>query len=129
METAVPNNQYALISVISGAVAWLIGGVAGCALLFLFPPAALCTGAVFFIGSLTATITGHMARNQIKANGGAEGNDTLALAGLIMGWLGIAANVAMFCLIILGIFGLTLMGPQIGNVFSDVIRELGTPMP
>jgi hypothetical protein len=30
----------------------------------------------------------------------------------------------MFCLVIMAIFGLTLMGPEIGNVFSDIVRDL-----
>ncbi|MDY7040567.1 MAG: hypothetical protein SVX38_06875 [Chloroflexota bacterium] len=27
------------------------------------------------------------------------------------------------------IFGLTLLGPEVGGVFSDVIEQLGTPVP
>ncbi|GAB4265629.1 MAG: hypothetical protein Kow0080_05960 [Candidatus Promineifilaceae bacterium] len=128
--TAVPNNQLAVISLVSGIIAWVVGGLAGCVLFFVFPPIALCTGAIFFFASLIATITGHMARRRIQESGGLEGGDSLAVAGLIMGWLGIAANILLLCLFVVGIFGLTLMGPQVGNVFSDIIRDLEmTPVP
>jgi hypothetical protein len=122
--TAVPNNQMAVVSIVSAAITWVLGGLGSCALTFLFPPVVLCTGGVFLIGSIVAVVTGHMGRRQIKESGGLEGGDSLAMFGLILGWIGIALNVIMLCLVILSIFGLTLMGPEIGNVFSDIVREL-----
>lgn len=122
--TAVPNNQMAVVSIVSAAVAWVLGGLASCALTFVFPPVVLCTGGIFLIGSIVAVVTGHMGRRQIKESGGLQGGDSMAMFGLILGWIGIALNLIMFCLVILGIFGLTLMGPEIGNVFSDIVREL-----
>lgn len=124
MNTAVPNNQMATISIVSAAVAWILGGLGSCALTFLFPPVALCTGGVFLIGSIVAVVTGHMGRKQIKESGGNEGGDSLALYGLILGWIGIVINFLILCLAIMAVFGLTLMGPEIGNVFSDIVREL-----
>jgi hypothetical protein len=124
MNTAVPNNQMATISIVSAAIAWILGGLGSCALTFLFPPVALCTGGVFLIGSIVAVVTGHMGRKQIKESGGIEGGDSLALYGLILGWIGIAINLLILCLAIMAVFGLTLMGPEIGNVFSDIVREL-----
>ena len=76
------------------------------------------------IGSIVAVVTGHMGRKQIKESGGAEGGDSLALYGLILGWIGIVINLLILCLAIMAVFGLTLMGPEIGNVFSDIVREL-----
>jgi hypothetical protein len=121
--TAVPNNQMALISIISAAVAWILGGLGSCAAILL-GPAALCTGAIFLIGSIVAVVTGHMGRKQIKESDGTQGGDSLAMFGLILGWVGIALNLIMFCLVIMAVFGLTLMGPEIGNVFSDIVRDL-----
>jgi hypothetical protein len=124
------NNSMALTSVISGGVAWVIGGLGSCALTFLFAPLAICTGIVFFIGSIVAVVTGHMGRKQINEGGGLQEGGNLAMAGLIMGYAGLAANVLMICLIIVGVLGLASMGPEIGNVFSDIIRELEmTPQP
>ena len=124
MNTAVPNNQMAVISIVAAAVSWILGGLGSCALTFMFPPAALCTGGIFLIGSIVAVVTGHMGRKQIKESGGMQGGDSLAMFGLILGWVGIALNLIMFCLVILAVFGLTLMGPEIGSVFSDIVREL-----
>lgn len=33
------------------------------------------------------------------------------------------------CLLLLGVLGPALMGPIVGDVFSNIIEELGTPMP
>ena len=121
--TAVPNNQMAVISIVSAAVAWILGGLGSCAAIFL-GPAALCTGAIFLIGSIAAVVTGHMGRKQIKESDGMQGGDSLAMFGLILGWVGIAINLLVLCLAIMAVFGLTLMGPEIGNVFSDIVREL-----
>lgn len=122
--TAVPNNQMAVISIVAAAVTWILGGLGSCVLTFVFPPVALCTGGLFLIGSIVAVVTGHMGRKQIKESGGMQGGDSLAMFGLILGWVGIALNLLMFCLAIMAVFGLTLMGPEIGNVFSDIVREL-----
>ena len=124
MNTAVPNNQMAVISIVAAAVSWILGGLGSCALTFMFPPAALCTGGIFLIGSIVAVVTGHMGRKQIKESDGMQGGDSLAMFGLILGWVGIALNLIMLCLVILAVFGLTLMGPEIGSVFSDIVREL-----
>ena len=65
-----------------------------------------------------------MGRKQIKESDGMQGGDSLAMFGLILGWVGIALNLLILCLAIMAVFGLTLMGPEIGNVFSDIVREL-----
>jgi hypothetical protein len=71
-----------------------------------------------------------MARRQLKESGGMETGEGLATTGLVLGWIGVAANLLLICLFVLGVFfGLTLMGPEVGNVFSDIIRELSTPQP
>jgi hypothetical protein len=124
------NNQMAVVSVIAAGISWVIGGLGSCALFFLVPPASLCTGIVFLIGSIAAVVTGHIGRSQIKQGGNLEGGEGMALTGLILGWVGVAINLILLCLFILGIFGLVLMGPEIGNVFSDIIRDLEmTPQP
>ncbi|HEX6384260.1 MAG TPA: DUF4190 domain-containing protein [Anaerolineae bacterium] len=123
------NNPMALTSIISAAVAWVVGALASCALAFVFPPFSLCTGIVFIVGSVVAVVSGHIGRRQIRQSGGLQGGDSLALTGLVLGWIGIAVNLLLFCFLVLGIFGLIALGPQIGNVFSDIVRELSTPAP
>lgn len=55
-----------------------------------------------FIGSIVAVITGHMSLSQIKFSG--EGGRGMALAGVIIGWIGVAG-------ILLGIIALILFIP------------------
>jgi hypothetical protein len=51
--------------------------------------------------SLPGAILGHVARNQIKKNPNQEGSG-LALAGIIVGWIGTAFYTLIFTLIIVG---------------------------
>jgi hypothetical protein len=44
-----------------------------------------------FIGSIVGVITGHMSLSQLKTNG--EGGRGLALAGTIVGWVGIGFSI------------------------------------
>ena len=123
------NNQMALASIISAVIAWVVGALGSCALLFVFPFVLPCTGLVFFIGSLVAVITGHAGRRQIRQSGGLQGGDGLALTGLVLGWIGLVVNLLLLCFLVLGWIGLVALGPQIGDVFSDIVRELSTPAP
>lgn len=50
-----------------------------------------------FIGSIVAVITGPMARREIKEGKGSLEGDGLALAGLILGWVGIGLTAFAIC--------------------------------
>jgi len=76
--TAGPStNTMALVSLIAGIVG-----------LTIFP----------FVGSIVAVITGNIGRKEIAASAGAQSGDGLALAGLIMGWIGVGLGVIGICL-------------------------------
>jgi hypothetical protein len=79
------TNTMALIS--------LIAGILG---LTLFP----------FLGSIVAVITGNIGRKEIAASAGAETGDGMALAGVVMGWIGVGLGVVSICMICL--FGVLL---------------------
>jgi hypothetical protein len=69
----------------------------------------LCSGIaglsiLFGIGSVAALVTGYMARNQIDESQGREGGRGMALAGIVMGWIGIAFAL-LFILFFVVIFG------------------------
>src|SRR3972149_2018797 len=85
------TNTMALVS--------LIAGILG---LTLFP----------LLGSIAAVITGNIGRKEIAASNGAETGDGLAMAGLIMGWIGIGLGVLGICVACLcclcGLFSLLL---------------------
>ncbi len=66
--------------------------------------AIICAGAQVFCWLLTgipAIILGHMARRQIRQTG--ENGDGLALAGLILGYIGVAVGLLVLILMI-GLF-------------------------
>ena len=124
------NNTLAMVSIVSAAVAWIVGALGSCIFALFFPPVAGCTGLVFLIGSIIAVAAGYMGRSQIRNSGGLEGGEDLAKFGIIAGWLGIGLGLISFCFIIfiiLGIGSLALLGPEIGDVFSDIVRTLEAP--
>lgn len=49
--------------------------------------------------SLLAVIFGHIARGEIRRSGGRLGGDGLAIAGLIIGWLGMAGWIIFWIVI------------------------------
>jgi hypothetical protein len=74
------TNTMALVS--------LIAGILG---LTLFP----------FLGSIAAVITGNIGRKEIAASGGAETGDGMAMAGVVMGWIGVGLGVLGICIMCL----------------------------
>ena len=124
------NNSLAIVSIVSAAVAWIVGALGSCIFALFFPPVAGCTGLVFLIGSMIAVATGYMGRTQIRDSSGVEGGEDLAMIGIVGGWLGIGFVLISFCCIIFMIFGiggLALLGPDIGDVFSEIVRTLEPP--
>jgi hypothetical protein len=50
---------------------------------------------VFWLGSITAVITGHLALYRIARSGGAEYGRTAAILGLLFGYFGVATLLAV----------------------------------
>lgn len=78
--TAPPNNSSAIVSMICG----IVGLSAPC----------LCGFPV--IASIVAIIMGHVARSEIRKAGGMQGGEGMALAGLILGYVGTGLMVGWF---------------------------------
>jgi hypothetical protein len=117
-----PTNPLAITSLIASVVGWVLGGLGSCGFFFLFAPMSLCTGLVFVIGCLVGVVTGHMATGQIQASG--QAGKGLAMTGLVLGWIGVGMVILSVCLGLLAIVALALMGPAIGNVFSNIIIDI-----
>jgi hypothetical protein len=49
---------------------------------------------LFWVGSALALVFGYVGRNQIRQTG--EGGDGLAIAGIVLGWIGIGLLVLSF---------------------------------
>ena len=66
---AVPNSNLAVISLVSGILAWV-----------LLP----------LLAAIVAVISGHMARSEIRRSGGSLAGQGLALIGMILGYVQLA---------------------------------------
>lgn len=49
---------------------------------------------IFWIGSVLALVFGYIAKRQIDRSGGAQGGRGLAIAGIVLGWIGVATLLA-----------------------------------
>ena len=58
---------------------------------------------LYWIGSILALVFGYIARQQIRERG--EGGDGMAVAGIVLGWIGVAVVVVV--LVVLGIGAMT----------------------
>ncbi|MFZ0544263.1 MAG: hypothetical protein WAM60_02410 [Candidatus Promineifilaceae bacterium] len=126
----VSRNSMAMTSIGSAAVGWLLGGLGSCCLFFVLPFGAACTGGIFLIANIVAAVTGFMARRQIQESGGSKQDEQWAMIGMILGIIGTILGIGFVCLIVSSIFGLSLLGPDIGNVFSQINQDLAlTPVP
>lgn len=45
---------------------------------------------LWWLGSVLALVFGYTARNQIIASGGRQTGEGLAIAGIVLGWIGVA---------------------------------------
>jgi hypothetical protein len=84
------SSTMALLSLISGILAWI---------------------GVFGLGGILAVIFGHMAKKEIRQGRGMITGDGQATAGLVLGYINIAAaliGLCLFALFFLGIFSVPL---------------------
>ncbi len=93
------TSTLATISLITGILTWLI---------------------IPIVGAIVAVITGHRAKKEIRENLGSVTGDGLATAGLVLGYLQLVLVGVSVCMIVL----LALLGPAIGNVFSNIIMDI-----
>jgi hypothetical protein len=66
--------------------------------------ASLVLGIVWLcsLGSILALIFGYMAKNEIDESGGTQGGRGLAIAGIVLGWIGVGALLLFLLLWALG---------------------------
>jgi Domain of unknown function (DUF1707)/Domain of unknown function (DUF4190) len=67
-------NPFAIVSLVCALLLWTMGG----------------------LGSVAAVVSGHIALHQIDRSGGAQYGRAAALAGLCLGYVGVAALVLVF---------------------------------
>ncbi|HMF43470.1 MAG TPA: DUF4190 domain-containing protein [Polyangia bacterium] len=44
---------------------------------------------IWWVGSILALVFGYVSKSQINASGGAQGGKGMAIAGIVLGWVGI----------------------------------------
>jgi hypothetical protein len=71
-------------------------------------------GLTFFptIGSIIGLVLGYTARNQIRDSAGTMGGEGLAMAGIILGWIGVGLTVIGVCLV----FAFVVLGLSIPGI-------------
>ena len=84
------NSTLAVISLVAGILGWT-----------LLP----------FLGSLVAIVTGHMARKEIRQNPALEG-DTMAIIGLVLGWVAVIGTLLAILAFLLLFGGLAWLGTR-----------------
>jgi hypothetical protein len=55
------------------------------------------------IGAILALVFGYIARRQIDESGGTQGGRGMAVAGIILGWIGIGLGIAYVVVIIIAV--------------------------
>jgi hypothetical protein len=56
---------------------------------------------IYVIPSVLALVFGYVGRNQIDRAGGTEGGRGMAIAGIILGWIGVGLAIAFWVIIII----------------------------
>lgn len=57
---------------------------------------------IYWIGSVLALVFGYIGRKQIDASGGAQSGRGMAIAGIVLGWIGIGTISIFIVIAILG---------------------------
>lgn len=73
---------------------------------------------IWFIGSILALIFGYKAKREIDASGGTQTGRGMAVAGIVLGWVGTAGAI-------LFIVALSVLGDSATTSFEDVGNEIG----
>lgn len=73
------------------------------------------------LGGIVGLILGYIAKKQIRESEGTLAGAGLATAGIIMGWIQVALLGLSICVIV--VF-LALMGPTIGDIFSNIMMGI-----
>jgi hypothetical protein len=71
---------------------------------------------IWWIGSILAIIFGFVALNQIKTSNGAQTGRGMAIAGLVLGFIGVGT--------ILFFFLIASVGTSVSSTFDDIANSL-----
>lgn len=78
-----PDETLAIVSLVLAIASWVMG--------------------LLILGSIPAVVVGHMARKKIRADPQGFGGDSMATAGLIVGYINIAVTVFVVLIVVASI--------------------------
>jgi hypothetical protein len=64
---------------------------------------------IYWIGSILALVFGYIAKGQIEQSGGAQTGMGMAVAGIVLGWIGVGILLLFVLLLAIGSTSLTLV--------------------
>ena len=103
------GSRYTPTKTSGKAIASLIAGIIGWILL----P---------YIGAFVAIYYGHKAKREIRESEGTLTGDGLATVGLVLGYSVLVVGALAICIIL----GVTILGTEIAETFSDISTEIET---
>lgn len=119
-----PRNILAIIGLILGILSILSVGLCCCVLPFTYTvPIANNIGGI--VMGIAALVMGIIARKQIKTTGGPASQEKLANAALILGIIGTVLGLLGILMAV--IVNLTILGPQINELFEDLLQQIQQP--
>jgi hypothetical protein len=54
---------------------------------------------IYWIGSILALVFGYVAKSQIDRSGGTQSGRGMAIAGIVLGWIGVAVLVVTIAVV------------------------------
>lgn len=60
---------------------------------------------IYWVGSILALVFGYIAKKQIDQSGGAQSGRGMAIAGIVLGWVGVGTLALIIVLLMVGAFG------------------------
>jgi Domain of unknown function (DUF4190) len=79
-------------------------------------------GLIWVISPILALVFGYVSKGQIDRSGGRQGGRGFAIAGIVMGWVGIAFSI-------LAIVWFVFVWTQLFPYFEDFPENFPTPLP
>ncbi|HPX66146.1 MAG TPA: DUF4190 domain-containing protein [Anaerolineaceae bacterium] len=100
-----PKKTYSVWAIVS-----LVAGI----LNFKFAP----------FGAIAALVTGYVARNEIRESNGTLEGQGMAIAGIVLGWVGLAFSIIMVVLSVLFMVGMITSTPLVCGPFFEWLHSL-----
>lgn len=73
-----------------------------------------------WLGSILALVFGYIAKKQINQSGGRQGGKGMAIAGIVLGWIGVALGIGSIALIVVAY----MMGNRVGAPMEHVQQTI-----